>query len=67
MLQETGMNSKATYIGLWKATVAQWVSLKPILEVYTLETGYEGGGRNRQLWWRQGTTAEALVTTLEEA
>ena len=33
-----------TYIDRRQATVAEWVVLRPILEVCYKETGYEGGG-----------------------
>ena len=33
-----------TYIERRQAIVAEWVALRPILEVCDIETGYEGGG-----------------------
>ena len=67
VLRVARMQSATTYIGRRKATVAQWVSLKLLLEVCAWETGYEGGDRKSQPWWRQGTAAEVLRTNLEGA
>ena len=39
-----------SYIDRRQATVAEWVTLRLILEVYNRETGYEGGGRRWELW-----------------
>ena len=44
------------YIEQWKATVAQWVVLRPLFELYARETGYEGRGWKRKVWWRQEAT-----------
>ena len=44
----------------------QQVALRPLLDVYAMETGYEGGGRNQRLWCRHRTTEEKLWTMLEE-
>ena len=35
VLQTVGIQSSATYIGTWQATVAKWVALRPLLEVCT--------------------------------
>ena len=35
--------SEMSYIGRLQATMAQWVALRPIIEVCTGEKGYEGG------------------------
>ena len=67
VIRAVGMQSAATYIGRRQATVSQWVALQPLLEVLMRETGYEGGVRKRQPWWRHGTTLEVLRITLEEA
>ena len=55
-----------TYIGIQQATVAQWVALQPIFEVWSGETGYEGGGHSREAWWRQEAVDKQLWETLEE-
>ena len=62
-----GMQSAAMYIGRRQAKVAQWVALRLLLDVCAHKIGYGGGGRKRQLWWRQGDTVELLRTTLKEA
>ena len=51
VLQGEGTQPLQTYIGRRQATVAEWVSLRPIFEVCAKETGYEGGGRLREPWW----------------
>ena len=33
--------------------MAEWVELRQILEVCDRETGYEGGGRRQEPWWRK--------------
>ena len=40
--------------------------LRPILEVCDRETGHEGGGRRRELWWRQMEARKHLSATLKE-
>ena len=60
------MQLAATYIRHRKEKVAQWVSLRPLLVVFTQENSYEGVARKMQPWWRYGATSEALSTTLEE-
>ena len=52
-LQTKGMQSASKYIGCREATVAQWVTMCPLLEVYVREISYEGGGRKICPWWRQ--------------
>ena len=44
-----GMNSAAEYIGHRQAAVALWAGLRSLLEVYTRETGYEGGGQKQRM------------------
>ena len=39
VIQATGMQLEATYIGFRQATVAQWVDLQPLLEVCAQKTG----------------------------
>ena len=53
-----------TYIGRQQATVSRWVVLRPLFEVCTRETGYEGVGRRREAWWRQNATEKKLWATL---
>ena len=67
VLLAAGMHLAATYVGRWQAMVAQWVALRPLLDVFTRETGYKGVVRKIQPWWRQGTTVNMLSTMLEES
>ena len=46
--------------------MAEWVALRPILEVCDRETGYEGGGRLREPWWRQMAVRKQLSATLKK-
>ena len=39
VLKETGTQTLGTYIGKRQATVAEWMELRPILEVYNREPG----------------------------
>ena len=66
VLQGAGTQPLQTYIGRRQATVAEWVALRPIFEVYAKETGYEGGGRLREPWWRQAAAEKQLRATLED-
>ena len=66
VLQGAGTQPLQTYIGRRQATVAEWVALRPIFEVYAKETGYEGGGRLREPWWRQTAAEKQLRATLED-
>ena len=52
-LEKAGTQYLGTYIDRRHATVAEWVALRPILEVCDIETGYKGGVRRREPWWRQ--------------
>ena len=47
--------------------MAQWVALRPLFEVCARETGYEGGGRRRKVWWRQEATGKQFRFTLEDS
>ena len=66
VLEKAGTQSLGNYINRRQATVAEWVELRPILEVYNRDTGYEGGGRLREPWWRQTTAIKQLSYTLKE-
>ena len=46
--------------------MAEWVALRPISEVSAKETGYEGGGRLREPWWRQAAAEQHLKTMLKD-
>ena len=44
VLKEAGTKTLGAYIDKRQATVAEWVALRPILEIFYRETGYKGGG-----------------------
>ena len=41
--EAAGTQLARTYIERRQATVDQWVALRPLFEVFTMETGYIGG------------------------
>ena len=49
-LEKSGTQTLGTYIDRRKATVSEWMALSPILEVYDIDTGYEGEDMCRDLW-----------------
>ena len=46
--------------------MAQWEALRFLFEVCARETGYEGGGPKRKVWWSQEATEKQLQATLED-
>ena len=42
--EAAGTQSDRIYIEIQQVTVVQWVALRPLFEVCTRKTGYEGGG-----------------------
>ena len=54
--EAAGTQSGRMYIEQRQATVAQWVALRPLSEVFAREIEYEGERRRRKLWWRQEAT-----------
>ena len=66
MREVAGTQSSTTYIIQRQGTLAQCVELLPIFEVYTRDTGYEGGGCRRDSWWRKEAPETQLRATLEE-
>ena len=58
------MQSVMTCIGIRQVTVAQWVKLRPIFEVYAGEKGCERGGRRVEACWLQEATEKQLWDTL---
>ena len=60
------MQPLQAYIDRRQATVAEWVALRTIFKVCVKETGYKGGGRHRELWWRQAEANKQMRSTLEE-
>ena len=65
VLKKTGTKSLRAYIGSRQATVKEWVTFSPILEVYDKETCYKGGGRLRDPLWRQTATRKHLRAMLK--
>ena len=52
VLEKAESHSLGNYIERIHATVAEWVELRPILEVCDREVGYEGGGSLQDPWLR---------------
>ena len=66
VIKETGTKTLRMYIDKCQEKVVEWVELSPIFEVSDRETGYEGGGRRQELWWRQTKAQNQLSATLEQ-
>ena len=45
--------------------MAEWVSTRPIFNVCARETGYEGGGILRVMWWMYKVAEEQMRVTVE--
>ena len=43
--------------------MAQGVALRPLFEVCKRETGYEGEGRRKKVWWHQEATEKNFRPT----
>ena len=52
VLQAAGTKLIREYIKKRQATVAEWVALWTTYEVCAKESGYAGGGKLREPWWR---------------
>ena len=65
VLKEAGTHSLGAYIDKRQASMAEWVALRPILEICGKGNGYEGGGRRQELWWRQKADRNQLSATLD--
>ena len=65
VIQVAGTKPLQEYIDKRQATVSEWAELRPIFEVCTKDTGYEGGGKLRGPWWRQEAAEQQLETTLK--
>ena len=65
VLKRAGTQSLKTYVDRREATLEDWVALRTIFDVSTQETGYEGGGRLRVIWWRQESEENQLRVTVE--
>ena len=46
--EAAGEKLASIYIERQQATVAQWVALRPLFEVFAMDTGYEGGSSRRE-------------------
>ena len=66
VLKDAGNQTLGTYIDKRQATVVYWVVLRLILNICNRETGYEGGGRRRDTWWRQTPDRKQLSAALED-
>ena len=55
LIQAAGTKPLPEYINKRQMEVAYWVYLRTIFKVCAKEMGYEGGGRLRELWWRQAS------------
>ena len=66
VLKETRTQTLGAYIDKRQATVVGWVVLRLILNICNRETGYEGGGRRRDTWWRLTPDRKQLSAALED-
>ena len=66
VIKEAVTQSLGVYINKHQGTVAEWVALRPILEVCDKETAYERGGRQREPWWCQTVAKNQLSAMLKE-
>ena len=66
VLEKVRTQSLGTYIDRRQSTVTEWVALHPILEVCDRETGYKGGGRRHESWWRYTVARKQMSATLRE-
>ena len=65
VLQAAGTKHIWGYINRRQATVAEWVVLRPIFEVFEKEIRYEGGGRLRNHWYHQTASEQKMKTTIK--
>ena len=65
VLEKAGTQSLGTYIDRRQATLAEWVTLRPILEVCDRETVYEQGGKRQETWWMQTVARKQMGATLK--
>ena len=66
VLRGAGTQLLQTYLKRRQVTVAEWLALRTIFDVYARETGYEGGGNIQVPWWRQAESEKQLRVTLED-
>ena len=65
VLEKAGTQPLGTYIDRIQAKVAEWVALRPILEVFNIATGFGGVGRCREPWWKKTSARMQLSATLK--
>ena len=66
VLEKLVTHTLGTYIDRSQATVVEWVVLRPILEVFARETGYEEGERRWDPWLRQTAPRKHISATLKD-
>ena len=66
VIKEAGTQTMGTNNDKLQVTVAEWVVLKNILDIYGRQTFYEVEGRHREPWWQQTAARNNLSETLEE-
>ena len=66
VLKEAVTQSLGSYIYKQQTTVAEWVALRPMLEVSYKDTGYKGGGRRRDPWCQKMAAGKQLSDILKE-
>ena len=64
VLDKAGTHPLETYIERRQAKKGEWVALCPILEFCDRETGFEGVGRRREIFWRKMVATNQLSDTL---
>ena len=64
LLQGMGTQPLQTYLDRRQVTVVEWVDLRPIIGVFTRDTGYEGGGELQVTWRRQAAVETQLKVTV---
>ena len=66
VIKEAVTQSLGSYIYKQQTTVAEWVALRPMLEVSYKDTGYKGGGRRRDPWCQKMAAGKQLSDILKE-
>ena len=66
VIKEAGTHTLGTNNDKLQVTVAEWVVLKNILDIYGRKIFYEVEGRHREPWWQQTAAQKQLSETLEE-
>ena len=53
VIKEAINQTLGAYIDKRQVTVAEWVALRPVLEICDRETGYKVEGGGSEPWWQQ--------------